>query len=150
MGHLLWKGTRKISVGFNQGICGGSRGITLGLQGEKLQGSETESVTTAAQERALFLCLSLLGRPSLCLLTSASQGEDKKSKSQHSNKNIFFRQHISLQALQPQSASSSVSLVFVAIKLLIVSFLMQDRLSYKMQKSHCSPHKYTKIGRAHV
>ena len=98
------KGTRKISVVFNQGGGGGSRGSTLGLRGDRSQRSEIERVMTAAKERALLLCLDLLVRPNLCLLTSAPQGENKKFK--HSTAiRVFFQ---TTYFLMSSAASSSV------------------------------------------
>lgn len=44
----MWKGTRKIWVGFNQDSGGGRRGITLRVPGAKMQGLERERVTPAA------------------------------------------------------------------------------------------------------
>lgn len=78
----------------------------LGWEGDGWQGSEIEGVTTAAKERALLLCSALLGRPNLCLLTSAPRGENKKFKAQHSNKNIFLFQ--TTYFLMRSAASSSV------------------------------------------
>lgn len=57
---------------------------------------------------------------------------------------VFFREHISLCTLQHPTLSSLMPLMFVSIKLLIMSFLARDRLFYKISNSSCSPHKYMK------